>query len=154
MKGLLKTVTLLLALAATPALAQTMDISPNGARTSVAGPSETFTGTVTVTPLFAPTEFSNAGGGLVQFTPGARSAWHTHPAGQTLIVTEGKGWVQQVGAGKIEIQPGDVIWTPPGVKHWHGATATTPLSHIAITPVAGGANVAWLEKVTDEQYAE
>ena len=131
-----------------------MDVSPNGARTSVAGPSETFTGTVTVTPLFAPTEFSNAGGGLVQFTPGARSAWHTHPAGQTLIVTEGKGWVQQVGAEKVEIQPGDVIWTPPGVKHWHGATANDPVSHIAITPVADGANVAWLEKVTDEQYAE
>ena len=111
------------ALAASPALAQTMEVSSNGARASVAGPAETFTGVVTVTPLFAANEFSNASGQLVQFTPGARSAWHTHPAGQTLIVTEGMGWVQQEGGEKIEIRPGDVIRTPPGVKHWHGATA-------------------------------
>jgi quercetin dioxygenase-like cupin family protein len=136
-----------------PSLAQTMKVSPNGARASVPGPTETFTGIVTVTPLFAPSEFSNAGGGLVEFTPGARSAWHTHPAGQTLVVTEGVGWVQEEGGAKIEIKPGDVIWTPPGVKHWHGATANTSVSHIAITLGVNGANVMWLEKVTDEQYA-
>lgn len=153
MKRLLKVMLLLPVMAATPVLAQTMEVSPNGARASVPGPAATFTGTVTVTPLFAPSKTSNAGGGLVEFTPGARSAWHTHPAGQTLIVTEGVGWVQQEGGEKIEIKPGDVIWTAPGVRHWHGATATTSVSHIAITPVIDGANVTWLEKVTDEQYA-
>ena len=97
MKDLIRTLMVLPALAASPALAETMEISVNGARASFAGPAETFTGVVTVTPLFAADELSNASGGLVQFTPGARSAWHTHPAGQTLIVTEGLGWVQQEG---------------------------------------------------------
>ena len=91
-------------------------------------------------------------GGLVTFTPGARSAWHTHPAGQLLIVTSGTGWVQEEGGAKHEIKPGDVIWTPPGVKHWHGATATNSMSHIAITNVVNGKNVEWLEKVSAEQY--
>jgi len=153
LKRLLGILFLLPLIGTAPSLAQTMKVSPNGARASVPGPAETFTGTVTVTPLFAPSEFSNAGGGLVEFTPGARSAWHTHPAGQTLVVTEGLGWVQEEGGAKIEIKPGDVIWTPPGVKHWHGATANTSVSHIAITPGVNGANVVWLEKVTDEQYA-
>jgi len=138
---------------ATAASAQTMEISPNGTRESAAGPAEYFTGTVTVTPLYPANEHNSALGGLVEFTPGARSNWHTHPAGQTLIVTEGTGWVQQEGGQKIEMKPGDVIWTPPGVKHWHGATARTSVSHIAITGVADGANAAWLERVTDEQYA-
>ena len=112
MKDLVRTLMVLSALAASPALAQTMEVSPNGARASVAGPAETFTGVVTVTPLFAANEFSNASADLVQFTPGARSAWHTHPAGQTLVVTEGMGWVQQEGGEKIEIRPGDVIQDP------------------------------------------
>jgi quercetin dioxygenase-like cupin family protein len=90
--------------------------------------------------------------GLVTFAPGARSAWHTHPAGQLLIVTSGTGWVQEEGGEKREIKPGDVIWTPPGVKHWHGATATTSMGHIAITSVVDGKNVDWAEKVSDEQY--
>lgn len=154
MKDLARTLMVLSALAASPALAQTMEVSPNGARASVAGPAETFTGVVTVTPLFAANEFSNANAHLVQFTPGARSAWHTHPAGQTLVVTEGMGWVQQEGGEKIEIRPGDVIRTPPGAKHWHGATAGSAVSHIAITPVADGSAVTWLEKVTDQQYAD
>jgi quercetin dioxygenase-like cupin family protein len=134
------------------AQAQTMQVSPNGSRASVTGPAETFTGTVTVTPLFAPSEHSNAGGGLVEFTPGARSNWHTHPAGQTLIVTAGAGWVQEEGREKIAIKPGDVISTPPGVKHWHGAAAENSMSHIAITPARDGNVVEWLEPVTDEQY--
>jgi quercetin dioxygenase-like cupin family protein len=93
-----------------------------------------------------------ATGGLVTFAPGARSAWHTHPAGQILIVTAGTGWVQEEGGEKREIKPGDVIWTPPGVKHWHGATATTSMSHIAITNMVDGWNVDWLEKVSQDQY--
>ncbi|WP_159714228.1 (R)-mandelonitrile lyase [Geminicoccus flavidas] len=141
-----------LLLASVAAQAQTMQVSPNGARASIAGSAETFTGTVTVTPLFTASEHSNAGGGLVEFTPGARSHWHTHPAGQTLIVTAGTGWVQEVGGEKVAIRPGDVVWTPPGVKHWHGATAESSMSHIAITPVHDGSAVTWLEPVTDEQY--
>ncbi|MNP54167.1 Cupin domain protein [compost metagenome] len=86
------------------------------------------------------------------FQPGARSAWHTHPLGQNLIVSTGVGWIQQEGGEKILIKPGDVIWTPPGVKHWHGATKTTGLTHLAIQEVQGGKNVEWLEPVTDEQY--
>jgi quercetin dioxygenase-like cupin family protein len=93
-----------------------------------------------------------ATGGSVTFAPGARSAWHTHPAGQLLIVTSGTGWVQEEGGPKREIKPGDVIWTPPSVKHWHGASTTNAMSHIAITNMVNGKNVEWLEKVTDEQY--
>jgi quercetin dioxygenase-like cupin family protein len=136
----------------TEAVAQTMQFSPNGARPSVPGPAANFTGMVTVTPLFGPSDHSNAGAGQVEFTPGARSNWHTHPAGQTLIVTSGTGWVQQEGGARIQIKPGDVIWTPPGVKHWHGATAGNSMSHIAVTPVVDGKNVEWLEPVSDEQY--
>ena len=141
-----------IALLATGAAAQTLQLSPNGARPSVPGPAANFTGTVTVTPLFGPSHDSNAGAGQVEFTPGARSNWHTHPAGQTLIVTSGTGWVQQEGGTRLQIKPGDVVWTPPGVKHWHGATATNSMSHIAVTPVLDGKNVEWLEPVSDEQY--
>ncbi len=105
-----------------------------------------------VEPLFAAKDSMPSTGGLVSFEPGARSAWHTHPAGQILIVTSGTGWVQEEGGEKREIKPGDVIWAPPGVKHWHGATASTPMSHIAISNMLGGKNVEWLEKVTDDQY--
>jgi quercetin dioxygenase-like cupin family protein len=107
---------------------------------------------VIVEPLFGAKNSMPATGGLVSFAPGARSAWHTHPAGQMLIVTAGTGWVQEEGGEKREIKPGDVIWTPPGVKHWHGATATTSMSHIAITNIVDGRNVDWLEKVSEDQY--
>ena len=140
------------ALLAAPAAAQTMQVSPNGARTSVPGPEANFTGRVTVTPLFGANEHSNASAGQVEFTPGARSNWHTHPAGQTLIVTSGSGWVQQEGGERIAIKPGDVISTPPGVKHWHGATQTSSMTHVAVTPVASGKNVEGLEPVSDAQY--
>ena len=96
--------------------------------------------------------YTRATGGHVTFEPGARSAWHTHPAGQILIVTSGVGWVQEWEGEKREIRPGDVIWTPPGVKHWHGATATNGMSHIAIQDAVDGKNVDWLEKVGEEQY--
>ena len=136
-----------------PALAESMVISTNGSRPNVSGSPNNFSGAVVVEPLYPANDHIRASGGHVTFAPGARSAWHTHPAGQVLIVTDGIGWVQEEGGAKIEIKPGDVIWTPPGVKHWHGATTNTSVSHIAITPGVNGANVVWLEKVTDEQYA-
>lgn len=132
--------------------AQTLEIRKNGSRPASTGPAETFTGTVTVEPLFAPTDATRAAGAMVSFTPGARSAWHSHPAGQTLVVTAGTGWVQAWGGEKQEIKPGDVIWTPPGVKHWHGATETTPMSHMAIQEQVEGKVVTWMEHVSDEQY--
>ncbi len=137
---------------AAPAFAQTAEISPNGSRPSAKGAAEYFTGSVIVDRLFGANESMAASGGHVTFAPGARSAWHTHPVGHILIVTSGTGWVQEEGGGKREIKPGDVIWTPPGVKHWHGATATNSMSHIAISNMAGGKNVEWMEKVSDEQY--
>ncbi|PWC38783.1 hypothetical protein TSO221_26215 [Azospirillum sp. TSO22-1] len=127
-------------------------ISPNGSRPSAKGSAQFFTGSVVVDPLYPANGQTSSSGGLVTFEPGARSAWHTHPAGQVLIITNGTGWVQEEGGTKREIRPGDVIWTPPGVKHWHGATATNGMSHIAITNMADGKNVDWMEKVTDDQY--
>ena len=129
-----------------------IDIKRNGSRPSVRGPAQSFTGSAIVDPLFEATEHTHATGALVTFEPGARTAWHTHPAGQTLIVTAGVGWVQQSGGEPQQIQPGDVIWIPPNVKHWHGATATNGMSHIAITNVLNGKNVDWMEQVSDEQY--
>lgn len=129
-----------------------MVINRNGSQPSAKGPAQYFTGAVRVDMLFQPQAPSRASGGLVTFEPGARSAWHTHPLGQVLVVTAGTGWVQQEGGAKQEIRPGDVIWTPPGVKHWHGATATNGMAHIAITEALDGKNVDWLEKVSDEEY--
>ena len=129
-----------------------MEISRNGSRPSAKGAPETFTGSAIVDPLYAPNKNTSSSGSLVTFEPGARSAWHTHPAGQILIVASGTGWVQEEGGPKIEVKPGDVIWTPSGVKHWHGASATNGMSHIAITNVVDGRNVDWMEHVTDEQY--
>jgi quercetin dioxygenase-like cupin family protein len=149
----LKATTVSVALmAAASAHAQTMTISPNGSRPSARGATEYFTGSVIVDPLFGANDHMHATGGNVTFERGARSAWHTHPAGQVLIVTSGTGWVQEEGGEKREIKPGDVIWTPPGVKHWHGATATTSMSHTAITNMVDGKNVTWMEKVSDDQY--
>ena len=134
------------------AYAQSMEISPNGSRHASLAPAEYFTGSVIVVPLFSAKGSMSITGGLVTFAPGALSAWHRHPAGQILIVTAGTGWVQEEGGEKREVKPGDVIWTPPGVKHWHGATATTSMSHIAITSMVDGRNVDWLEKVNEDQY--
>ena len=131
-----------------------MEIKRNGSQPSGKGPADYFIGSVRVDPLFQAPDPARATGGCVTFEPGARSAWHTHPLGQTLIVTSGLGWTQCCGGGPIEIiRPGDVIWCPPGVKHWHGATPTTAMTHIAIQERdANGKVVEWLEKVTDEQY--
>ena len=141
-----------LALLASSAAAESTVISPNGSRSSTRGAAAVFTGDVIVELLYGANEHTSSTGGHVIFAPGARSAWHTHPAGQILIVTSGTGWVQEEGGQKREIKPGDVIWTPPGVKHWHGATATNSMSHIAISNMAGGKNVDWMEQVSDEQY--
>lgn len=129
-----------------------MYIKRNGSQPSVKGSAEYFIGAVRIDPLFQSAEPARAGAGRVTFEPGARSAWHTHPLGQTLIVTSGLGWTQCWGEPKEEIRPGDVITCPPGKKHWHGATATTAMTHIAIQESLNGKNVDWLEKVTDEQY--
>jgi quercetin dioxygenase-like cupin family protein len=142
-----------LLLKASPAGAQDgMEVSRDGDRPATVGPSETFTGDVRVKPLFNPNARRTTGGAQVSFSPCARTAWHTHPGGQTLIVTSGTGWVQQWDGAKQQINPGDVIWTPPGVKHWHGATASEAMTHIAIQDSVGGRPVDWLEHVTDEQY--
>ncbi|MDR6376666.1 quercetin dioxygenase-like cupin family protein [Paraburkholderia caledonica] len=116
------------------------------------GPEQWFTGTVRIDPLNAPPPPARVSCAAVTFEPGARTAWHTHPLGQTLLVTAGCGWTQCEGEERVEIRAGDVIWCPPGHKHWHGATETTAMTHIAIQEALDGKNVEWLEKVTDEQY--
>ncbi|MEJ8851188.1 (R)-mandelonitrile lyase [Variovorax rhizosphaerae] len=130
-----------------------MVVQRAGSQPSAKGPAANFTGAVRVDPLIAPRDPGRTSAAYVTFEPGARSAWHTHPLGQGLIVTAGAGWVQQEGGPKQEIRPGDVIWTPPGVKHWHGATSANGLTHIAVTESLNGKNVEWMEKVSDEQYA-
>ena len=132
---------------------QRIEIKPNRSRPSAKGPVHNFTGSVVIDPLFDASAHTHATGGFVTFEPGARTAWHTHPAGQTLIVTSGTGWVQESGGERRQIQPGDVIWIPPNVKHWHGATTTNRMSHIAITNMLDGRNVDWLEQVSDLEYA-
>ena len=129
-----------------------MEIRRSGSQPSGKGSAEYFTGAVRVDPLFSPPEPARASGGSVTFEPGARTAWHAHPLGQTLIVTAGCGRVQREGGPVEEIRPGDVVWIPPGVKHWHGAAPTTAMTHIAIQEKLDGKAVDWLEKVTDEQY--
>ena len=129
-----------------------MKITRSGAQASGKGPSDWFTGTVRIDPLFAPVAETRAAGNAVTFEPGARTAWHTHPLGQTLIVTAGSGRVQRWGGPIEEIRPGDVVWFAPGEKHWHGASPTTAMTHIAVQEQLDGKPVDWLEHVTDEQY--
>jgi quercetin dioxygenase-like cupin family protein len=129
-----------------------MDIKRSGSEPSAKGPAEYFTGSVRVDALFRAQEPSRTSGAYVTFEPGARTAWHTHPLGQTLIITAGFGWVQREGGPVEEVRPGDVVWFPPGEKHWHGATSTTAMTHIAITETLEGKNVDWMEKVSDDQY--
>ena len=129
-----------------------MEIKRNGSQPSGKGPAEYFTGSVRIDPLISPPEPSRVAMALVTFEPGARTAWHTHPYGQTLIVTAGAGWVQRLGDGRQSIFQGDVVYFSPGEKHWHGATDTTAMSHIAIQEKLNGSPVDWMEHVTDEQY--
>ncbi len=129
-----------------------MQIERIGARPSGAGSSDYFTGKVRIDPLMSAPEPARVASVRVTFEPGARTAWHTHPLGQTLIVTDGCGWVQREGGPVEEIRPGDVIWFAPNEKHWHGAAPTTAMTHIAIHERLDGKNVDWLEQVSDEQY--
>lgn len=129
-----------------------MEIKRAGSEPSTKGPSDWFTGTVRIDPLFAPTAPARAAGNAVTFEPGARTAWHTHPLGQTLIVTAGSGLVQRDGGQIDEIKPGDVVWFEPGERHWHGASSTTAMTHIAIQETLNGKAVEWMEPVSDAQY--
>jgi quercetin dioxygenase-like cupin family protein len=129
-----------------------MDIKRSGSQPSTKGSAEYFTGPVRIDPLFQAIDPSRAVGASVTFEPGARTAWHTHPLGQTLIVMTGFGLVQRWGDPVEEIRPGDVVWFPPGEKHWHGASATTAMTHIAIQEELDGKFVDWMEKVSEEQY--
>ncbi len=129
-----------------------MDIRRAGSLPSGKGPAEYFTGTVRIDPLFDAAEPARVVGASVTFEPGARTAWHTHPLGQTIIVTAGLGWAQREGGAVEEIRPGDVVWFPPGEKHWHGAAPATAMTHIAIQEKLGGKTVEWLEPVSEAQY--
>ena len=129
-----------------------MEIIKNETLASVKGPKEWFTGEVRLDPLFPKRETTKANGALVTFEPGARTAWHTHPAGQTLIVISGLGWIQREGGPIEEIRPGDVVWFEPEEKHWHGASPNKAMSHIAIQEEKDGKAVTWMEKVSDKQY--
>ena len=129
-----------------------MKITRAGSQPSGKGPGDWFTGTVRIDPLFTASEPARVAGAHVTFEPGARTAWHTHPLGQTLIVTSGLGRVQREGGPIEEIRPGDVVWFEPGEKHWHGASPVTAMTHIAIQEALDGKPVDWLEHVSDEQY--
>ncbi len=130
----------------------TMDITRKSEMKTVEGPEAYFTGKVTITGQFQRPDPSRVSGAFVHFEPGARTAWHTHPAGQTLIVTEGVGWTQVEGGPKLEFHAGDVLWCPAEHKHWHGATAHEAMTHIAIQEAVNGSPVTWMEKVSDEDY--
>jgi quercetin dioxygenase-like cupin family protein len=129
-----------------------MEIKPNGSQPSGQGPADWFTGSVRIDPLFQAPEPARAQGARVTFEPGARTTWHTHPLGQTLIVLSGLGWVRRWGGPVEEIRPGDVVWFAPGEKHWHGATATTAMTHIAIQEKLDGRVVDWMEPVSEAEY--
>lgn len=129
-----------------------MKIARVGSQPSGKGPSEWFTGNVRIDPLFQTPDPARVAGALVTFEPGAHTAWHMHPLGQTLIVTMGCGWIQREGGTIEEVHPGDVVWFAPGEKHWHGATPTTAMTHIAVQERLNGKAVDWMEHVSDEQY--
>jgi quercetin dioxygenase-like cupin family protein len=129
-----------------------MDISRSGSQPSGRGPAEYFTGAVRIDPLFQAPSPARVLAASVTFEPGARTAWHTHPLGQTLIVTSGCGWAQRWGGSVEEIRPGDVIWFPPGEKHWHGAAPATAMTHIAVVELLDGKSADWMEQVSSEQY--
>lgn len=138
--------------AAEPGGGQQQVIGKAGAQAASKGPAAYFSGDVKVGPLLAASESSRFSAAQVTFSAGARSAWHTHPAGQYLVVTAGSGWTQEWGGEPVAIRVGDVVWCPPGVKHWHGATRTTRMSHVAMTGTQDGKNVDWMEQVADADY--
>ncbi|WP_142687208.1 (R)-mandelonitrile lyase [Chitinophaga polysaccharea] len=130
-----------------------MEITRTGIKASVKGPADWFSGAVRIDPLFDPNNTRRAAAATVTFEPGARTAWHTHPLGQTIIITSGLGWVQREGGPVEEVHPGDIVWFEADEKHWHGASATVGMSHIAIQESLDGEVVDWLEQVTEEQYS-
>jgi quercetin dioxygenase-like cupin family protein len=147
--------TIILSLLASATLAETeqqLKIQRSGSQPSRPGPEDYFTGKVRIDAPFAGSEPARVGGATVTFEPGARTAWHTHPLGQTLIVTQGRGWIQVWGEEIQEMNQGDIVWIPEGVKHWHGATPDTAMTHIAIAESLNGSPVDWLEQVSDAQY--
>jgi quercetin dioxygenase-like cupin family protein len=159
MKPLAATATSLFMLAAVPLDAagqerKSQTISRAGSQPSTKGPADYFTGNVRVDPLFPANDSTRVSAGSVTFEPGARSAWHTHPAGQHLIVTSGVGLTREWGGPITELRVGDVVWCPAGVKHWHGASPKSAMTHIAVTGNVDGKNVEWMEKVSDEQYGK
>ncbi|AIN16824.1 araC-like ligand binding domain protein [Yersinia rochesterensis] len=129
-----------------------MKITPSGSQVSQSGSANYFTGQVRIDAPFQATLPARVGGALVTFEPGARTAWHTHPLGQTLIITQGRGWIQEWGSEINEMNQGDIVWIPEGVKHWHGATPDTAMTHMAIAESLNGSPVEWMEKVSNEQY--
>lgn len=154
---LLAASTLILSMSAPAAIAETEEkvkIQRSGSLPSRPGPEDYFTDKVRIDAPFAGTEPARVGGATVTFEPGARTAWHTHPLGQTLIVTQGRGWIQVWGDPIQEMNQGDIVWIPEGVKHWHGATPETAMTHIAIAESLNGSPVDWMEKVSDEQYRQ
>ena len=151
MKTILITLALAVAAAAS-ALAQQIVITPSDARSTIPGPAQAYTGTAVADTLIAPSDANRVMAVNVTFEPGARTAWHNHPAGQHLIVTSGVGWVQERGGDKREIRAGDVVWTPPGVAHWHGATPSSSLSHLAVWEFVDGSGGELMEHVSDAEY--
>lgn len=135
-----------------PATLAPTSLTTAAERGEAVGPPAWFTGRTTVAMLFSPEGARTFGGATVAFEPGARTAWHVHPAGQTLVVTAGSGWLQAEGEPRRDLRPGDVVWTPPGVRHWHGATAATAMTHIALQGALDGAVVDWQAQVTDAEY--
>lgn len=129
-----------------------MKIIKSGSQASIVGPESWFTGQVRIDSPFSGTGAATIGGATVTFAPGARTNWHTHPLGQTLIITQGRGWLQEEGEEICEMNVGDIVWIPEGIKHWHGASSDTAMTHIAIVESIDGVNSTWLEPVTDEQY--
>jgi quercetin dioxygenase-like cupin family protein len=152
MKSILAAAAVSAASIGSPASADTIEIRHNGETPALIGAPNNFTGHAVINPMYPPNDFTRANVGLVDFSPGARTTWHSHPAGQMLIVTAGMGWVQEEGKQRSVIEPGDVVWIPAGVKHWHGATDRTSMSHIALTYMKDEKNVDWLKPVSDEQY--
>lgn len=142
----------LVALAAASAAAERIVITPSGSRPTIHGPARAYTGTAVADTLIAPNDASHVMAVTITFEPGARTAWHSHPAGQYLVITSGVGWVQERGGKKREVHPGDVIWTPPGVVHWHGATATNAMSHLAVWEFVNGSGGEMMEHVSDAEY--
>lgn len=152
MKKLSASAGMLASVAAASAHAQNIEIATNGSNATRYGDPSQFAGQVLLDGLTTQSSSASFGSGLVSFAPGARTAWHSHPAGQWLYVTAGKGWVQQHGQPVQEIKTGDAVWIPAGVKHWHGATDKNSMSHIGITPYRDGKNVDWMEQVSDADY--